>query len=133
MGSGRITIVLGGAKFPLTFGMLAIEEFGQRQSIGPSGWTKLMTDLVYSGYVNEEIAEGRGPALTYREVSELMDDLISSKSDVLAEVFKCFEESKAGSELMGNVKKKLEESQPQEKLPSKKQTGTKSKGSPSGN
>lgn len=130
--NGMITIELGGVKTPLTFGMLAIEEFGNRQSIGSTGWSKLITDLIYSGYCNEEVVNGRHPALSYRDIATSLEDLIISKDPIIAEVYKCFESSKAGAELMGGVKKKLEaESQELIKtLTPKKRTGTKSKGLP---
>lgn len=125
--NGRITIEIGGVKTPLTFGMLAIEELSIRQAIGSSGWSKLMIDLVYSGYINEETVEGRNPALSYRDISESMDDLISTQSPVLGEIFKCFEDSKAGKHLTETVKKKLGESLPKSVATKKKRTGPKSK------
>ena len=132
MNNGRITIMLMGVSTPLTFGMLAIEEFGIRQGIGSTGWAKLMTDLVYSGYCNEEIVNGRNPVLSYRDISDGVEELIIDKSPVIADVYNCFENSKAGSELMGNVKKKLEQPEVKPKAQAKrKQTGTKLKDSPS--
>lgn len=128
--NGRITIMLGGVSTPLTFGMLAIEEFGNRQAIGHTGWTKLITDLIYSGYCNEEIVNGRSPVLTYREIAESVEELVLKVNPIITEVYKCFESSKAGSNLMGNLKKKaLEDPELQKPKRTKKQTGTKSKDS----
>lgn len=107
--NGRITIELAGSDTPLTFGMMAVEEFGNRQAIGSTGWAKLMTDLVYAGYCNEEILNGRNPAMDYRAIAEATEELIFAKSPVLNDVYQCFENSKAGAELLGNVKKKVEE------------------------
>ncbi|RAJ28867.1 hypothetical protein [Pedobacter cryoconitis] len=123
MNNGRITIELAGVRTPLTFGMLAVEEFGNRQAIGNTGWSKLITDLVYSGYCNEEVVSGRNPALTYRDIAESLDQLIIDKDTILSDVFACFENSKAGAELLGVVKKKEEPVKPKRTL--KKQTGTK--------
>lgn len=128
--NGRITIRLSGVSTPLTFGMMAVEEFGNRQAIGNASWSKLMSDLIYSGYVNEEIVSGRNPTLNYREISEGVDDLSLNEDPILGQVFKCFEDSKAGSKLLGSVKKKDEAL---EKPKVKKPTGRKSKGLPSGN
>lgn len=117
--NGRITIALLGVNTPLTFGMMAVEEFGTRQAIGATGWAKLMTDLVYAGYCNEEILNGRNPALGYREIAEAVEDLILSKDPILGEVFDCFEKSKAGAEMLGVVKKKEDEPQQRPKAKSK--------------
>ena len=124
--NGRITIMLAGVGTPLTFGMMAIEEFGNRQGVGGSGWAKLMTDLIYAGYCNEEIVNGRNPALSYRDISSGVEELIIDKSEAIGEVYKCFEASKAGSSLLDAVKKKTEKPA-KEKLPVKKRkpTGTK--------
>ncbi|QIL41026.1 hypothetical protein G7074_18195 [Pedobacter sp. HDW13] len=89
--------------------MMAIEEFGNRQAIGNAGWSKLMTDLIYSGYVNDQIVEGLPPILSYREIAEGVEAMLLAKDPVLGAVYKCFEESQAGSQLMDDVKKKLME------------------------
>lgn len=117
--NGRITIELSGDKTPLTFGMMAVEEFASRQAIGSTGWAKLMTDLVYAGYCNEEIVNGNNPAKDYRQIAEGVEELIISKSPILNDVYECFEQSKAGAELLGNVKKK-EDAEPKPKA--KKET-----------
>jgi len=129
--NGRITIELGGLKTPLTFGMLAIEEFGNRQANGGSGWSKLITDLIYAGYSNDEIAEGRNPSRSYRDISDDVAQLIIDKSDVLGKVYQCFEESKAGAQLVEEVKKKAVELQSEQPKPKKKRAGTKLKDLPS--
>lgn len=130
--NGMITIELSGNVTPLTFGMLAIEEFGNRQAIGPSGWFKMITDLIYAGYCNEEVLNLRNPSLTYRDIAAGVDELAVKKDPILGEVFKCFSESKAGEDLLGTVKKKLEEVKPEPKVTQlkKKQTGTKLKNTP---
>ncbi|TDO21884.1 hypothetical protein [Pedobacter duraquae] len=127
--NGRITIELGGVLTPLTFGMLAIEEFGNRQANGGIGWSKLITDLIYSGYCNDEIVEGYNPRKSYREIAESVGELISVRSSVLGDVYKCFEESKAGEQLVSIVKKKVEV-QPEKPKQKKKRTGTTLKDSP---
>lgn len=126
--NGRITIKLEGVSTPLTFGMLAIEEFGKRQAIGGHGVNKMLIDLIYSGYCNEQILLGVNPELSYRDISEKLEDLILSNDPCLSDVFKCFEDSKAGSQLMGAIKKKIE---PAAKPVKKKPTGSKSKNLPS--
>jgi len=132
MNNGRITIELAGVNTPLTFGMQAVEEFGKRQSIGGNGWAKLICDLVFAGYQNEEVLCERHPTLTYREIAERLDDLIISKSEVLTNVFKCFQDSKAGAELFGVVKKKEENQVPKQAVKrTKKPTGIKLNALPS--
>jgi hypothetical protein len=127
MNNGMITIELGGVSTSLTFGMMAIEEFGNLQAVGGAGWAKLMTDLVYAGYCNEETLCRRAPSLSYREIAALLDDLVIDKSPILGDVFKCFENSKAGAQLLGSVKKKLEQPEKPEVKKESKRTGTKSK------
>jgi len=107
--NGRITIELGGVNTPLTFGMMAIEELGKRQAIGAPGWAKLIVDLVYCGYCNDQILEGNSPVLSYRDIAESVSELMSNKHEVVAAIYKCFEDSKAGGELIAQVKKKLAE------------------------
>lgn len=127
--NGRITIKLAGVETGLTFGMLAVEEFGTRQAIGNTGWAKLMTDLVYAGYCNEEILNGINPKLTYREVADSVEELILSKDPVLQEVYKCFESSRAGADMLDSVKKKLEE---EDALQSPKEKPAKKRAKPVG-
>jgi len=131
--NGMIVIELGGVKTTLTFGMMAIEEFGNLQAVGGTGWSKLMTDLVYAGYCNEETLCRRTPELSYRDIAGFLDDMVIDKDPVLGEVFKCFESSKAGSQLLGSVKKKLELQEKAELKKQSKRTGTKLKNSLSGN
>lgn len=127
--NGRITIELTGEETGLTFGMLAVEEFGTRQAIGNTGWAKLMTDLVYAGYCNEEILNGINPKLTYRDVAAAVEDLILAKDPILQEVYKCFESSRAGADMLDSVKKKMEE---EDALQSPKEKPTKKTAKPLG-
>jgi hypothetical protein len=127
--NGRITIELAGEETGLTFGMLAVEEFGTRQAIGNTGWAKLMTDLVYAGYCNEEILNGINPKLTYRDVADAVEELILSKDPILQQVYKCFESSRAGADMLDSVKKKMEEEEVSQKV---KPKAAKSKAKPAG-
>lgn len=122
--NGRITVELGGLKIALIFGMLAIEEFSRRQSIGGNGIAKISTDLVYAGYCNAEIVAGRNPAFDYGDIADMVDDEIISKGSGMEAIFKCFESSKAGASLMPLTEKKKEEG-PVKKKQTKRPTGTK--------
>lgn len=103
--NGIIRIVLGGKQRQLTFGMMSVEEIGNRQGLGTSGWFKLITDIIYSGYMNDCYLEGKALELSYRDISGFVDELLQTGSEELVEVFKCFSESKAGETITKGLKK----------------------------
>jgi hypothetical protein len=104
--NGLIKITLAGKAVQLTFGMMAIEEIGNRHHEGAGGWFKMITDIVYGGYINDTFLEGKAPELSYRQIAETVEDLITEDSKVLTEVFKCFMDSKAGKTMAEAIKKK---------------------------
>ena len=115
-------VVLSGKELVLTFGMMAAEEVASRQMKGSSGWVKLITDIVWAGYINEIYLSGNDPELDYRKVSELVDDEL--EGNVLASIFDAFMDSKGGKKMLPLVEG---EDSKKKKVP----TGTKSKDSPS--
>ena len=107
--NGLIKINVAGKSLQMTFGMMAVEEIGSRQLNGTPGWCKLITDIIYGGYVNDQYLEGKAPEYSYRQISEMVDELIQTQDGQLEAVFTCFGASKAGAGLADVVKKKASE------------------------
>lgn len=119
-------VVLGGKEIVLSFTMMAVEETSNRQAKGSSGWIKMITDIVWGGYITECFLSESVREFSYRDIAALVDD--SSDSDVLAEIFNAFLESKGGKKLLDNVNS---EEVNAKKKQTGKQTGKKSKDLPS--
>jgi hypothetical protein len=120
-------VTLGEKEITLAFTMMAVEEISNRQAKGSSGWVKMITDIVWGGYVAECFLSDSVRELSYREIATLVDDAL--ESDVLPEVFNAFLESKGGKKLFDQAIEEVLETEAKKK-PKKKPTGTKSKGLP---
>jgi hypothetical protein len=122
--TGKITILLGGVSTPLYFGMMAVEEFSRRQAKQGTIASDLKSiyDLVYAGYYNSRDFRELDMDKTYGDIAELVDDLVSENDQAVADIYKCFTESRFMVKVLENVKKK----EPEAENP-KKPTGKKSK------
>lgn len=118
-------VVLGDKEITLAFTMMAVEEVSNRQAKGSSGWVKMITDIVWGGYAAECYLAETVKELSYRDIAGLVDDAL--ESDVLAEIFNAFLESKGGKKLFESL---ATEETDAKKKPKKKPTGTKSKSLP---
>ena len=104
--NGIIDIKAGGKTYSLRFGMMSAEILGQQQLINPSTSSiKILTDLVYSGMANASYLQGE-TAKSYAECAEIVEQLLEQEDGQVAEIWKVFEESKAGKKLTDAVKKK---------------------------
>lgn len=107
--NGIIEINAGGKKYTLRFGMLSLEILAKQQELNPStSAIKMLMDLVYSGLYNASILKGE-QAKSYEEVAGIVEELLDEDKGQVNEIWKCFEESKAGEKMLNGIKKKLEE------------------------
>lgn len=123
-------VTLGGKELTLTFGMMAAEEVANRQAKGSSGWLKLITDIVYGGYLNEVYLAEAEKELSYRDVAGLVEEEIDG--DKIAMIFDTYMSSKGGLKMLPLVSGSDEDGKATKKKGTSKPTGTKLKGSPSG-
>ncbi|NGM63507.1 hypothetical protein G5B30_16480 [Sphingobacterium sp. SGG-5] len=110
--NGICSIKVKGVEYPLYFGMLAIEEVGNRMGNNPSSnMVKITTDIVYAGMCNWAFRKDLVYP-TYESVSDIIEDLFDEEdaSEQYINIDKCFRESKYGSKLINaveDVKKKV--------------------------
>lgn len=96
----RTKLTVGEKEIPLYFGMMAIEITSEKQQAGMAGWFKLMTDIVWGGYVNAMLIKNKPTEMSYEDISIMMDEIYIDTPGQINEMFKVFEESKPGKKLM---------------------------------
>lgn len=100
-------------KYPLYFGMLAIEELVNRLDRSDSdNHVKILTDMVFSGMCNHAYRQDL-EFPKYSEVCDLIEDFFDEEdsSEQYVAIDLCFKESKHGSrwvEKLEELKKKIE-------------------------
>lgn len=96
MNDGFIKVTLGGKERPLKFNMRAMEAFAEVKSQGTREISASVT-LVYSGLIGWYYANQIEVDFTFSDVIDWVEELIfSNQQNIVGEISKCFQESKAG-------------------------------------
>ena len=103
--NGLIYLEIAGNKIGVKFGMFAIEQLSKFEPT--DSVVKMTTNTIWAGVLNYN--EVKGPQLiTYGDLFEYVEELLTNKDPLISQIESCFIESKAYKSLMANVPQAVE-------------------------